>query len=413
MSSTYNTVAGDTFESVARKRYGNDRHAPSISTANPGVTEPIAAGTVLVIPDIPDAPTDTIQAAPSAGVDEVAILINGVRFRFWEGSKITRSIDTFDTVELSAPFDPDAPGFRDTFRPFSYRPMAVTVGGEPLFTGTVISIDPSLTEDQSTLSVSGYSVPGVLGDCTMPVGSLPLEFNGLNLRDIARNLARPFGVSVLFIGEPGDVFDRVAMAPDKNALAFLIELAAQRGYVVASSPRGELVLWQSIAEGTAPPVAMLRQGEPPLMSVAPSFNPQGYYSDITGIEPASAGAPGGSYTVRNLRLSGEVLRPHTYEARDATSGNLRQSVKAKAARMYANTVSYSLKVNTWRDPLGALWEPNTFVKVQAPGAMIYEEYPLLIRSVEYSRTDSELTATLELVLPGAFNGELPDFMPWD
>ena len=33
-----------------------------------------------------------------------------------------------------------------------------------------------------------------------------------------------------------------------------------------------------------PPVAMLEQGKSPLLSIKPTFSPQSYFSDITGIE---------------------------------------------------------------------------------------------------------------------------------
>ncbi|MHC4648185.1 MAG: tail protein X [Planctomycetota bacterium] len=56
MSISYSTIAGDTFDLVARKTYGDDRKANIIRKANPGVTEPMAAGLLLKIPSIPGVP---------------------------------------------------------------------------------------------------------------------------------------------------------------------------------------------------------------------------------------------------------------------------------------------------------------------------------------------------------------------
>jgi prophage tail gpP-like protein len=67
----------------------------------------------------------------------------------------------------------------------------------------------------------------------------------------------------------------------------------------------------------------------------------------------------------------------------------------------------------WRDPQGDLWQPNKTMLLTAPRAMIYRRTELLIRSVTLRQKADVETASLELCLPGAFNGKTPDFMPWD
>ena len=78
--------------------------------------------------------------------------------------------------------------------------------------------------------------------------------------------------------------------------------------------------------------------------------------------------------------------------------------------MLAGTVSYTAEVSTWRNQRGELWAPGDTVKVQAPGAMIYDAYDFLIRSITFRRQDS---ATLSLVLPESFDGGTPGRMPWE
>lgn len=410
MSSTYRVIAGDTFDSIARKQYGTEQEADRIARANPGVAEPLTAGTVLTVPALPGAPSDLQAPGPADRDDETAILIDGQRFRFWDKVRITRSIDAMDTVEFSAPFEVDAPGFRETFRPFSFKPVVITVGGEPLFTGTMVAVAPVVENSQKVISVSGYSLPGVLNDCTPPASSFPLEFNDQGLREIAAAIASPFGVSVDFQADQGAVFERVASEPGKKALAFLTELAKQRNLIISSTPRGRLVFWQSTEGGS--PVARLQQGSAPVLSVTPFFSPQEYYSHITGIEPVIVGLEGSQFTVKNPRLQG-VTRPITFNAPDTLDADVKAAVEAKAGRMFGNMVSYSVSVATWRDPNGKLWEPNTTVKLQAPEAMIYDEYEFVIRSVEFNRERALETATLNLVIPGSFSGKVPEVLPWD
>lgn len=410
MSTTYNVIAGDTFDSIARKTYGSEKDADLIRRSNPGIAEPLSAGTVLTVPSLPGAPQNVPVQAPADTEDEVAILIDGKRFRFWDKVRITRSIDTMDTVEFGAPFDADAPGFRDTFRPFSFKTVVITVGGTPLFTGTMVAVNPVIENAQKIISVSGYSLPGVLNDCTAPASSFPLEYDNQGLRDIATTLAAPFGISVDFQADQGAVFERVASEPGKKVLAFLTELAKQRNLIISSSPRGKLVFLQSIESGQ--PVARLQQGIAPVLSVTPFFSPQEYYSHITGIEPVVVGLAGSQFTVKNPRLLG-VTRPLTFNAPDTLDADVKSAVEAKAGRMYGSMASYSVRVATWRDPNGNLWEPNTLIKLSAPDAMIYNEYEFVIRSVEFNRERAVETATLNLVIPGSFSGKIPEALPWD
>jgi hypothetical protein len=45
--------------------------------------------------------------------------------------------------------------------------------------------------------------------------------------------------------------------------------------------------------------------------------------------------------------------------------------------------------------------------------MIYNEYEFVIRSVRLIKTGDSESATMTLVLPGSFEGKIPEAMPWD
>lgn len=405
------TRKGDTFNLLARRAYGDDQQASLLRSANPGAVEPFEAGVVLTVPNQPNAPQNKPPTAQADNDSELALLINGQRFRFWTGISITRSIDSMDTLNVSAPFEPDDAQFRATFKPFAFAPVNINVGGAPLFTGTMLTVDPDLKEDGRTVAAACYSVPAVTGDCTAPASSYPLEWNEAGLRTIAEAAVAPFGLSVVFEGEEGAIFERVALKPGEKVLPFLIKLAQQRGLLVSSTERGELLFTKSIDTGQ--PVARLVEGAAPLVDVVPVFNPQDYYSEITGIEPVMVGLRGGQVTVRNSRLRG-IVRPLAFEVSDTVNADIEAACNAKAGRMFANVVNYSCNVATWRDPDGNIWKPNTTVTIDAQSAMIYREYELLVRAVTLSRTsDGGEVATLALTIPGAFNSEIPEALPWD
>lgn len=399
---SYTTRNGDTFEIVSRNVYGVPTEAALLRQANPGTTEPMPDGIVLRVPAQGSREPLGISATES---NEVGVVIGGRSFSRWESITVTRNLDSLDTYELTAPFEPTEQAFRDTFAPFSFPLVVITVGGLPLFTGTQLTPTPTLSVPR-TVTAAGYALPGVLSDCTPPASSFPLAFSGLDLSLIAQQLAAPFGVPVIFEAPPGATFEQVEIKPTDTVLSFLIKLAKQRGLVVANNTVGALVFRKPTAGA---PVARLIEGRSPLLSAAPQFNPQSYYSDVTGIEPVNIGnGPGQQVTIKNP-FGREFMRPRTIDVNDVAAGELQAATESAFGRMLASAVEYSVEVSTWRNEAGGLWQPGDTVTVTAPGAMIYQPYDLLIRSVTFRRQDS---ATLTLVLPESFSGGTPEAMPW-
>lgn len=407
--SEYTVIIGDTYEKIARKAYGTEDKESLVRSANPGVLEPLTPGISIHLPVDPSAPQDR-QQSTAGNLNEVSILLNNKVLRYWSRITISRSVDTFDTVSVEAPFDDTDADHRNLFRPFQYDRLIVSVGGVPLFTGTAVSVVPQLLRTSKKVKITGYSLPGVLGDCTAPPDSAPIEFNDQALPAIAATLTRPFGIGVDIDADTGSTFERVAMGSGESVYEFLTKLAKQRNVVIGTTESGRLKFWQSATDGV--PVAKLIQGNSPVLSVVPQFNPQQYYSHVTGIEPAYLGLSGTKFTVKNERLAG-VLRPHVFQLPDTQAGDMEIAVRAKVARMFGNMASYTVECATWRSPAGKLWAPNDVITLQAPSAMVYEEYKFVVRSVDFVRSDKEFSAALSLMIPGSFSGELPDKLPWE
>lgn len=343
--------------------------------------------------------------------NEVAVLIDGNRFRFWNTVAITRMIDSIHTVSIGAPFEQNDTYFRNTFQPFSFKPLNVTINDDPFFTGTMITDVPQMDPRKTTDNIGAYALPGVLQDCTVPGANLPLEFNGLNLHDIATTLAGYFDIEIDAQVSAGDVFKKIDMDPASKILPFLTPLAQQRGQIMTSNEIGDLVFWEANESGNS--VAKLVQGESPLIGISPTFKHDQYYSEITGLKDVRVRSKGSSsFTLENPIYDGPT-RPYIYRVTDIEDPDLETAVTNKMSRMFANTVTYTAKVATWRDPQGNIWAPNTFVTVEAPGAKIYSAYNFLVRGVTLRKTSKTETADLHLVLPGSFGEADPGAMPWD
>jgi prophage tail gpP-like protein/phage tail protein X len=414
----YFTNTGDTFDSIARKVYGDHRAAPLLIEANAGKSEPFPVDTRISTPPFSSFAKQRTQSAVAGNNDEVVILIEGDRWRWFSDVVISSFVDSFRTASFTAPFDSSNEQFKSTFKPLSFKTIQIFIGGTSVFYGYMVDIAPSMKADIKTISVSCYSFCAPLNDCTAASGSAQ-QWKGATVDDIARDLARPFGIDVpTIIQDPliplvNPVFKDVSIKFTDKILKFLVNLSSQRRLLIADTGEGELVFQKSVNVPHTATRAELVQGVgSPMVAINPSFAPQEHYSHITGASSSDIGTKSANYSITSPLFDG-AFRPLNFTAKDIKAGELADNVAAKVARMLGNTVTYKVELNTWRDEKGEVWEPNTTISVDAPDAMIYGSYPFMIKGVDLRVTDSLRSATLTLGLPGSFTGDIPQVFPWD
>lgn len=337
-------------------------------------------------------------------------LESGERFGAWTDIEILAGLDSYSALSLSGPFDHERAEVRQAFQPLAFPRVNAHVGEELVFTGRVKDVQPQVEPSSSSLAVTAYALPNDLTEVCAPVESWPLEFSGLDLGQIALRLVTPtLGIAAVFEGAVGAKFGKVRCEPGNPIHQFLVELAKQRGFVLGDLPSGDLVFRSEAPTGA--PVARL-EGQP-LVKVTAAFSPSSWFSRITGCASKKVGGVGSQFSEFNALYASSDPRNVTITLGDTESADVPKAVKAAIGRMVAGVVRYTVEdLPTWRDPRGALWRPNTTVTLLAPEAMVYRETELLIRSVRFVQTPEAETASLELVLPGTFGGELPKELPW-
>lgn len=396
----YTTYKNDTFSVISRRVFGSEKYAKEISAVNPDLIEPLRAGLSVVLPSTIPGLTRIEKSSPNA----VTIIINGKEFKYWTSITIERQIDAVTVVNFEAPI------FRDVFKPLSFSPVEVLIGGKRIMNGMLLNVLPHINENK-TCTITSYARSGALTDCTPGQKMFPVEYSDANLQYIANNMCGPFGLKVEFPDGPGPTFGRVACEQGSHVMAFLARLSRQRDLIISDNDSGGITFKKSVKPGN--PVESLEQGKFPLISISADFNPQQYYSHITGIQPTIIGLPGGVVTVKNKFLP-EVFRPYVFDVPDTVDNTVTVTAHTQLSRMLGNCVRYTVRVADWRTSKGELWKPNTTVLLTAPDAMIYNRYEFIIRSVSLTKsTSSGEIAELGLTLPGAYSSEVPKGLPWD
>jgi prophage tail gpP-like protein len=408
---TYTPTTFETFENISRDQLGSEIYASIIRVSNPHIVAVLGPAGGLGVPPfvpvyIPDILAPVSKPNPLE-LDEVILFVDKKEVKFWETIAIENSVDGLSQVNFNIPFDPNDKNHRELFKPFTYKTIELFIGEKLQFKGIMLVNPPNVQTNRIELSLNCYAAPGVLNDCTASSEAFPIEFNDMNLEDIAKSLCEPFAIAVEAKDDVGDAFDRTALEAGQKNLPYLIGLAKQRNILVRSGSNGSLVLHRAKTDGS--PVATLVEGNSPLISIKPTFNQQEYYSSITGIQPTQLGFLGGDKYTANNELLDSSFRPLNFKANDTEDGTLKDAVDAKLSRMFGQVASYTCDVVDWRDKSGKLWEPNTIIQVQAPSAMIYSQYNFLISRVNGPKIKK---TTLTLSLPGSYSGKIPAKLPW-
>jgi len=419
LSRTHNVVTGDTLYDIAGKYYGNPHKWSIILNANPQLSDSarIYPGQVLTIPDEtenisnPTQSKESPESIQNVSDNAISILIDGNLFSFFTEYSMTFEIDTFDTFSFSAPFDNSIEIYREIFRPFSYKPVSIYYGKELIFTGVLLAPESAVLPDRREISISGYSKPGILNDCMMPITSFPLEFNNQKLEQITSVLCKPYGVQYRFLESSGNPFKKVSIGIDQNIFSFLSDLAKQRGLLITNDSKGKLVFWKS---ETGKSLASFVEGELPFISCAPSFDYQNFYSHITGVTSTTESKDSAKYTYQNKYLTKlGIMRNYNCTIDDAKDSDIKQAVLSKVGRMFGESASYELTIQGHIDRQRNIFKKNTTITLLSPGAMIYRETEFLIKSFTLNRGIDGDSTVFSLVLPGAYTGEISEIFPWE
>lgn len=420
MAKTHTVIKGDLLIYISQKYYGTQAKWKTIVNANPQLKGRGTAsdGSPLIFPgDNLIIPDDTTKTTPPKTIDaesenQVTIVIDGQKFAFFSDFTLTQEIDSFDTFRFSAPFDPEIENLKNAFRPFSYKSCDVFYGFEILFSGILLAPQSQSSPEINPVSISGYPTCGILNDVHLPITKYPMEFNNQDLEQITNNVIPEFGLSSEFSSSAGNRFKKVALEPTKNILSFLVDLALQRGLLISNNTSGNLLFWEA---DTRSITSNFTEGETPFISCVPNFNPQQFYSHITGIMNAKSGKQSEKYTIENdYLISQGIIRTYNFIIEDAEKSDLQTSVKNKAGRMFGDAMQYQLTVWGHRNKNNELYKKNTLISVLASRAMIYTDTQFLIKKVTFNRSSQGGDTTiLDLVLPESYKGEIPTTFPFE
>ncbi len=335
--------------------------------------------------------------------------IRNKRVHYFNEFRVSLRYDSVaSTFQGSAYFDPQNTEHRDLFCIGHYHTCSLEHNGELIMTGYILSETFNSGVVPEPVVFAGYSLPGVLEDCNIPVSLYPLQSDELSLREIAEKLIEPFGLKMVIDPEVSDlmeeIYDTTKAKESQTVKAYITELAVQKNIIVTHNERGNLVFTK--AKTNQNPV--IDFGNIPGVRMNLSFNGQQMHSEITVMKEADMdGGNAGEVSIKNPFVP-YVFRPKTIVQTSGDDIDTEYVAKMALAEELKN-LQLTITVDRW-DVRGRLIKPNSIIAVQNSDIYLYKKTKWFVQEVEYTGNYESMTATLKCVLPEVYNGEMPEYL---
>lgn len=329
----------------------------------------------------------------------VIMYVNKKVFEGWEDVKITRELNSAASDFQCQLTDK----WRQNQEPWKLNPgdhVHIHARGKSILTGYIDRVEASVTDESRTIKISGRSKTADLVDCSAEIGA----YEGITLSALVKNICKPFGISVLFLGQDGEVKSK-AVSAGETAFTLIEYLARQRKMLIYPSVEGQLIL---APVGTKRAATEIRQGIN-FQGGSVSHDNSNRFSqyetkgqsaiawggtEIQGIQPSGIARDAGISRYRPLIINSEN------NIDDQTGGDRAQyECELRAAQ----ALEVSVQVQGWFQPDGNLWDVNQLVSVDAGFLGIRRK--LIVNRVEYNKGNGGTTCNLSLIRSDAFEFE--------
>lgn len=277
--------------------------------------------------------------------------------------------------------------------------VSVRAGGELLITGRVDALEAELDKKSGTvLRLGGRDAAGDMVDCSAL--NKPGEWADVDLGDLARALAQPFGVPVSITGPVGPRIPLFKLHESETAWGALERACRMRGLLCFSDAAGGLLI-ESPGGGVADGSGAIRQGSN-LLHAQLTLNDADRFSiyNVRGQQSATSGSFGDAALLveaNALDTGVRRYRPLVVLAEGAVSTSDAET-RARWEAIVRATRAHRLRctVPGWIRPRSSrLWRINTKAFCYIPTLGISAE--LVIVTTTFRRSRREGTTT-ELIL---------------
>lgn len=360
------------------------------------------------------------------------IKINGKFVENYNELSITRSLDSIaSTFSFKIRFNPENDDHKELFKPLQYHKVQIYRNDNFLiFTGIILGHSFESDSSSNLLSISGYSLSGILEDVSIPPSMYPLESSGRSLREIADKLCNAFGIKVVYLLD-GDkdidgyfeknvgtkvkkykepkrkvsknvdvdrTFKKTTADSTESIKSYISKLTSQRNILLSHDAEGNVVMFKPNVN--AKPKYYFNKDN--TLSMSSSWNGQSMHSIINVIrQPSKENAGVSTADIANNPLI-PVFRPTT---KVLSSGEDTDVKKAADNELAAELKNIQVKVN-----LQGIFDdiiPGDLINIHNHEIYSFAYSRWIVSNVSFTEDNDSDTTSLDLVLPETYDGNIP------
>jgi len=274
------------------------------------------------------------------------------------------------------------------------------------------------------VAIGGYSVTGILEDCSIPTNSAidmaiangnlklkpgeltpycyPLQSDGLTLRQVAQKLLAPFRLDFIVdssvSSEMDEVFTETTAEPKESIKSYLTTLATQKNIIITHNPKGQVVFTKIKSDLIPAHYFNVPKGGLPGVQMSLTFRGDGMHSQITVMKQADVdGDNAGESTVNNPYVP-FIFRPKTIIQSSGNDIDTELAAKNALAEELRNLV-VNVTMDRWTFDNNKIIRPGTAISIKNPEIYIFKKTDFVIESADFTGNQKEETVILHCVLP--------------
>ena len=329
--------------------------------------------------------------------------VNNKKFDFFNDVNVSMRYDAVaSSFGFSAFFDAESDEHKRLFKPLTFSKVEIEHNGELIITGRKISNSYRSAAKPTPATISGYSLTGVLEDCTVPVSAYPLQFDGLTLKEIAEKLLAPFDIALVVdsavTARANEVLDTSDASTTGSVKDYIVQLASQKAIIVTHTKYGALFLTE--AKANRKPIADLSDAYEKSISI----NGQKLHSVVAVLKDADiTGGNAGEAELDNPLVTS--FRPSVGTQKSGSDNDTELAAKAKRGAELKG-IKLTVKLDSWiiND---RIIRPNNVISIKDAELYLYSRSNWFIEQVTLTGNEKSQTATLQCVLPEAYTYATP------
>ena len=280
--------------------------------------------------------------------------------------------------------------------PCTYPKVQIYHDDELMLTGVIVNQQYESSSKPTLVSVSGYSLAGVLEDCTIPISAMPMQLDNMSLKEICDKLFPLFGVKYtmenIVLNLMHKKFEKVNFDYDKTIKSIIVELATERGIYVNHLTNGDVRFTDSSPHNLEVVEHFEDNG---LVEMSLSVDGQKMHSEISVLASTDENSTvAGEYTIKNPYVTTKK-RPIIHKLKKGDSLDVKQHARLLLS---SELRAVSLTISTTR-----FVKSGNIISVRSDRLKIPKDTIFFVEKTDIKNDAKGLSYTLSCVLQDVYS----------